>query len=111
MDITNYVLLQEGQPLHAFDLDRLEGSVHVRSAKKGEKMKTLDGEERELSPEVLIIADERKPIAIAGIIGGLESGVTSATRNVLLESAYFLPSRVGRGSKLIGVQTESRLQF
>ncbi len=111
VDITNYVLLQEGQPLHAFDLDRLDGSVRVRSAREGERIRTLDGEERELSPEVLVVADDRKPIAVAGIIGGLESGVTSSTRNVLLESAYFSPSRVRKGSKLLGVQTESSYRF
>ncbi|EDP76340.1 phenylalanine--tRNA ligase subunit beta [Hydrogenivirga sp. 128-5-R1-1] len=111
VDITNYVLLQEGQPLHAFDLDRLEGGIVVRSAREGERIRTLDGEERELDPDVLVIADREKPVAVAGVIGGLDTGVTENTRNVLLEAAYFEPARVRRSSKKLGVQTESSYRF
>lgn len=111
VDVTNYILLQEGQPLHAFDLEKLSGGVVVRSARKGERIKTLDGVERELDEENLVIADEEKPVAVAGVIGGEESSVSSETRNILLESAYFDPKRVRRSSKKLGVQTESSYRF
>jgi len=111
VDVTNYILLQEGQPLHAFDLDKLEGGIVVRSAREGERITTLDGEERELSPEVLVIADNKKPVAVAGVIGGLETGVTEGTKNILLESAYFEPARVRKSSKKLGVQTDSSYRF
>jgi len=111
VDVTNYVLIQEGQPLHAFDLDKIEGGIRVRSARKGEKILTLDGEERSLDEEILVIADERKPVAVAGIMGGLESAVTSETKRVLLEAAYFDPRRVRKGSKKLGLQTESSYRF
>ena len=111
VDVTNYILLQEGQPLHAFDLDKLSGGVVVRSAREGESIVTLDGEERKLSPEVLVIADREVPAAVAGVIGGKESAVTPSTENILLESAYFHPSRVRRSSKLLGIQTESSYRF
>jgi phenylalanyl-tRNA synthetase beta chain len=111
VDITNYILLQEGQPLHAFDLDKLEGGIVVRSARKGEKIVTLDGEERELSEDNLVIADLKGPVAVAGVVGGLESSVTSGTKRILLESAYFEPKRIRRSSKSLGVQTESSYRF
>ncbi len=111
VDITNYILLQEGQPLHAFDLDKISGGIVVRSAKEGERIITLDGEERDLSKEVLVIADQNSPVAVAGVIGGLESAVSSETQNILLESAYFDPKRVRRSSKKLGVQTESSYRF
>ena len=111
VDITNYILLQEGQPLHAFDLDRLEGGIRVRSAKAGERIVTLDGEERILDEDVLIIADGRRPVAIAGVMGGLESAVTFETERILLESAYFDPRRVRKSSKKLGIQTESSYRF
>ncbi|WP_457601138.1 phenylalanine--tRNA ligase subunit beta [Hydrogenivirga sp.] len=111
VDITNYILLQEGQPLHAFDLDKLEGDIVVRSARSGEKITTLDGEERVLDEEVLVIADSFKPVAIAGVMGGLETAVTEETRNILLEAAYFTPQRVRRSSKKLGIQTDSSYRF
>lgn len=111
VDITNYVLIQEGQPLHAFDLDKLEGTVRVRRGKRGERIVTLDGKERSVDEDVLVIADDRGPIAIAGVMGGLESSVTPETRNVLLESAYFDPKRIRRASKKLGLQTESSYRF
>ncbi len=111
VDVTNYILLQEGQPLHAFDLDRLEGGIVVRSAREGERIVTLDKEERELDPEVLVIADHEKPVAIAGIMGGLETGVTEDTENILLESAYFEPTRIRKASKKLGLQTDSSYRF
>ena len=111
VDITNYVMLRDGQPLHAFDLDKLEGGIVVRKAQKGERILTLDGAERELDEEVLVIADFKKPVAIAGVIGGLESGVSEKTTRILLESAYFNPYRVRRSAKKLGIQTESSYRF
>ncbi len=111
VDVTNYILLQEGQPLHAFDLDRLEGGIRVRRAKAGERIVALDGEERILDGEVLVIADERGPVAIAGVMGGLESAVTFETGRILLESAYFDPRRIRKSSKKLGIQTESSYRF
>ncbi len=111
VDITNYVLLQEGQPLHAFDLDKLEGGIRVRSARKDESIVTLDGEEKKLDEDILVIADEKGPVAIAGVMGGLESAVTHETKRILLESAYFDPKRVRKASKKLGLQTESSYRF
>ncbi len=111
VDITNYILLQEGQPLHAFDLDKLDGGIVVRSAREGETIVTLDGEERAIDPDILVIADKSKPVAVAGVMGGLESGVTENTKNILLESAYFEPLRVRRSSKKLGIQTDSSYRF
>ncbi len=111
VDITNYILLQEGQPLHAFDFDKLKGGVKVRRATAREEITTLDGKRRVLDEEVLVIADEEKPVAVAGVMGGLESSVTEETRRVLLEAAYFDPRRVRRASKGLGIQTESSYRF
>ncbi len=111
VDVTNYVMLRDGQPLHAFDLDRLEGGIFVRSARRGEKILALDGNEYELDEEVLVIADSSRPVAIAGVIGGLETGVTENTTRVLLESAYFDPFRVRKAARKLGLQTESSYRF
>lgn len=112
VDITNYVLMETGQPLHAFDLDHLEGrTIKVRRAERGERLVTLDGVDRELDENVLVIADERKPVALAGIMGGSQSEVAEATTNILLESANFNPVAIGRGSKALGLRTEASLRF
>ena len=111
VDVTNYIMIQEGQPLHAFDLGKIRGGIKVRSAKDEERIRTLEGSEVVLSEEVLVIADEEGPIAIAGIIGGEDTAVTESTSSVLLESAYFDPRRVRRGSKRLGIQTESSYRF
>ncbi len=113
VDVTNYVLLELGQPLHAFDLDRLSGrGIVVRVARDGERMTTLDGTERVLQREDLLICDaERAPQAIAGIMGGGSSEVTDSTREILLESAYFDPVGIGRTSKRLGLRTESSARF
>src|SRR5947199_335538 len=90
VDTTNYVLLEYAQPLHAFDLNKLTGpEIHVRRARAQEKLLCLDGVERELTPEMLVIADSKRPVAIAGVIGGEESAVTGETTDILLESANF----------------------
>jgi phenylalanyl-tRNA synthetase beta chain len=111
-DITNYVMHEFGQPLHAFDLDRLaEQRIVVRRARKGEKMKTLDGVERNFDEEMLLICDAEKPVAIAGIMGGEESGISDDTVNVLIESAYFLPSSVRKTSRALGLSSEASYRF
>ena len=112
VDITNLLLLEVGHPLHAFDLDCLEERrIVVRTAKKGEKITTLDGKEHYPTEETLLICDGKKPIAIAGIMGSLESEVGEKTTSVLLEAAYFEPSQVRRASKRMGIHTEASYRF
>ena len=111
-DITNYVLHEMGQPLHAFDLAKLdEHRIVVRRAAPGEKITTLDGVERELDKEMLIIADARKPVAVAGVMGGEESEISNSTADVLIESAYFNPASVRRTARKLGLQTEASHRF
>ncbi len=111
VDVTNYILLQEGQPLHAFDLDKIEGDISIRLAKKGEKITTLDGEEKELTPEDIVISDDRKAVAIAGIIGGENTKVDQNTKNILLEAAVFDHISVRKTSKRLSISTESSYRF
>ena len=112
VDITNYVLLELGHPLHAFDADKLFGSkIRVARAGEGRKITTLDGADRELSPDMLLIWDGKEPVAIAGVMGGEASSVTSETRNIFLESAYFEPTSIRRTSKTLGLKTESSYRF
>jgi phenylalanyl-tRNA synthetase beta chain len=112
VDITNYVMLELGQPLHAFDLEKIEGKkIIVRFAKKGEKILTLDNEEYSLDKEILVIADSKKPIAIAGIKGGKETGISENTKIVFLESANFEPVAIRRGSIKIDLKTDASLRF
>ncbi len=112
VDITNYVLLEMGHPLHAFDADKLSGSV-IKVSKAGKKrsITTLDGIERELSGDSLLIMDAKKTLALAGVMGGEDSSVTSGTRNIFLESAFFAPVSVRRTSKELGLRTESSYRF
>lgn len=112
VDITNYVMLELGQPLHAFDFEKIEKKeVIVRFAKKGEKILTLDDEEYELDKDILVIADAKKPIAIAGIKGGKNSGISEKTKIVFLESANFEPVVIRRGSIKIDLKTDASLRF
>ncbi|MCM8828063.1 MAG: phenylalanine--tRNA ligase subunit beta [Candidatus Omnitrophica bacterium] len=111
VDITNLVLWELGQPLHAFDLDMLEERIIVRRARSGEQIITIDGEKRELSSEVLVIADIEKPVAIAGIMGGLNTEVTEKTKTLFIESAFFDPSRVRKSSKFLGLSTDASARF
>ncbi|RJP24622.1 MAG: phenylalanine--tRNA ligase subunit beta [Candidatus Omnitrophota bacterium] len=112
VDATNYVLMEYGQPLHAFDLDKLEEQrIVVRRAKAGEKLTTIDGDERELDESMLVIADAKNPVAVAGIMGGLDSEVSESTTSLLLESAYFDPSSVRRTSKRLGLSSEASYRF
>src|SRR6185312_16319627 len=111
-DATNYTLMEMGHPTHAFDLDLLEGGkVIVRRARKGEKLKTLDGVERELYPEDLVIADAVKPVALAGVMGGWNTMITGKTRNVLIESAWFDPASVRRTARRQGMHTDASHRF
>lgn len=111
-DITNYVLHEMGQPLHAFDLAKLsEQRIIVRRARSGEKIKTLDGVERHLDKEMLVIADADKAVALAGIMGGEDSEISDATSDVLIESAYFSPASVRRTARLLGMHTDASHRF
>jgi phenylalanyl-tRNA synthetase beta chain len=112
VDVTNYVMFELGQPMHAFDLDKLaEKRIVVRRARAGEKIKTLDGAERTLAKEMCVIADASRAVAIAGVMGGSESEIGFASRNILLESAWFDPISVRRTSKALGLRTEASYRF
>ncbi|MFH1847947.1 MAG: phenylalanine--tRNA ligase subunit beta [Candidatus Omnitrophota bacterium] len=112
VDITNFCLFELGQPLHAFDLDKLnDGAIVVRKARKGEKMTAIDGTEIELDGAMLIIADSKVPVAIAGIMGGLATEVSDNTRTILLESAYFDPVSVRGTSRKTGLSSDSSYRF
>lgn len=112
VDITNYVMLEYGQPMHAFDLRYVEGAhINVRNAKNGEKIMTLDGVERELTDDMLVIADEKKPVAVAGIMGGEYSGIMDDTTTVVFESAYFEPTQVRRTSKALKLKSDASSRY
>ena len=112
VDVTNYVLLEFGQPLHAFDLATLHGpEIRVRFARPGEKLATLDGQTRELAAEDLVIADAERPIALAGVMGGVDTEVGDATTDVLIESAHFHPTRVRLSARRHGLQSEASYRF
>ena len=112
VDVTNYVLLETGHPLHAFDYDLLkENRIVVRTPRAGERITTLDGQDRELKPEMLIIADAENPVAIAGIMGGQDSEVTEKTTRIFLESACFKPASVRKTSRQLMLQSEASVRF
>ncbi len=111
VDVTNYVLLELGQPMHAFDLARLQGSVRVRWAQDGEPLALLDGQTVRLDANSLVIADDRGPLALAGIMGGAASGVTAATRDVFLEAAHFTPAALADRARRYGLSTDSSYRF
>ena len=112
VDATNYVMLELGHPLHAFDLDLLnERRIVVRRARAGEKMRTLDGIERALTPEMCVIADAARAVAIAGVMGGADSEIRSTSSTILLESAWFDPISIRRTSKALGLRTEASMRF
>jgi phenylalanyl-tRNA synthetase beta chain len=111
-DITNYVMLELGQPLHAFDLEKLnERRLVVRRARAGERLTTLDDMERELDGEMLVIADALRPVAIAGVMGGADTEISDTTQDVLIEAAHFAPASVRRTSRALGLQTEASDRF
>ncbi len=112
VDITNYVLLECGQPLHAFDLDRLQGNeIIVRRGRKGETMISIDGHERELNPDMLVIADAMRAVAVAGVMGGLDSEVAEHTTDVFLESAMFDGANIRHTSRALGMTTDASYRF
>lgn len=111
VDVTNYVMLELGQPMHAFDLSKLEGGINVRHAVVGESLKLLDGQTVELTPETLIIADHHKPLAMAGIMGGDDSSVTDSTTDIFLESAFFSPAKLMGCARHYGLHTDSSHRF
>ncbi|MCK4462808.1 MAG: phenylalanine--tRNA ligase subunit beta, partial [Candidatus Omnitrophica bacterium] len=111
VDITNFALMETGQPMHAFDLDKIKGDIEIRKAKKGEVVKTIDGINRTLEDGTLVIADNKGPIAIAGIMGSLDTEVSGRTKNILLESACFDPVSARRTSRILGLSSESSYRF
>ncbi|MGI2294806.1 phenylalanine--tRNA ligase subunit beta [Paenibacillus sp. GXUN7292] len=112
VDITNFVMLEYGQPLHAFDADRIPGGrIHVRLAKEGETLVTLDDQERKLEPHMLLIADDNGPIGLAGVMGGASTEVTESTSNILLESAKFAGSSIRKTSRQLGLRSEASIRF
>jgi phenylalanyl-tRNA synthetase beta chain len=112
VDSTNYTLLERGHPLHAFDFDKLaDNAIHVRRARKGETLVTLDNEKRDLDPLKLLICDGKNPVALAGIMGGAETEISERTTRVLIESAYFDPVVIRKGAKSLGLSTEASYRF
>ena len=111
VDITNYVLLETGQPMHAFDLNKITGAVQVRYALPRESMQLLNGNQIALSPEMLLITDEHRPLALAGIMGGLDSGVTQGTTDIFLECAFFAPAVISGKSFCLGFSSDSAYRF
>ena len=112
VDVTNYVLVELGHPMHAFDFDRLGGGeLRIRRARPGERLRTLDGQNRTLTEDMLVIADAERPQAVAGVMGGADSEVNGATRIIALESAYFQPVSVRRTSKRLALSTDASYRF
>ncbi|KAB2826297.1 phenylalanine--tRNA ligase subunit beta [Aliivibrio finisterrensis] len=111
VDITNYVMLEQGQPMHAFDLAKIDGGIVVRMAEQDEKLTLLDGNEAKLNNNTLVIADQNKALAIAGIFGGKESGVTTETTDIMLECAFFAPDHIRGRARAYGLHTDSSLRF
>jgi len=112
VDVTNFVLMELGQPLHAFDADKISGKkIIVRNAREGEKIVTLDGKERALDPTMLTIADAEKPLVVAGVMGSLDAEVDGATRDIFLEAAYFAPVGIRRTSRKLALSTDSSYRY
>ena len=111
VDVTNYVMIELGQPMHAFDLQHIAGGINVRYGKPEERLKLLNDQEIELTPEFLVIADHAKPLALAGIMGGAASAVTPATQDILLEAAFFAPDVIAGKSRALGFGSDSAYRF
>lgn len=111
VDITNYVMIELGQPMHAFDLNKLDTGIIVRMADQEEKLELLDGQMIKLNTDTLVIADHRKAVALAGIMGGMQSSVDNATRDILLESAFFTPEKIAGKARSYGLHTDSSHRF
>ncbi|MES9940101.1 MAG: phenylalanine--tRNA ligase subunit beta [Candidatus Thiodiazotropha sp. 6PLUC2] len=111
VDVTNYVMLELGQPMHGFDLEKIEERIKVRLASKGEKLTLIGGQEIELTEGTLVIADAKRPVALAGIMGGEDSAVGEGTQNILLESAFFAPTAISGKARAYGLHTDSSHRF
>jgi len=112
VDVTNWVMLEFGQPLHAFDAKKIRGAkIIVRPASAGEKIMTLDGRERALDPSVLVIADAERPLVVAGVMGSVDAEVDGGTTDIVLESAWFAPAAIRRATRLLGLHTDSSQRF
>ena len=111
VDVTNFVMLELGQPMHGFDFDKLEGGINVRNANEGEKLVLLDGKEAILRTDTMVVADENKALALAGIMGGEASSVTDSTKNIYLESAFFMPNKIMGKARTYGLHTDSSHRF
>jgi len=111
VDISNFVMLELGQPTHAFDADKLKGGINVRLARAGEKFLALDGKTYSLKPDNLVVADQERAVGIAGVMGGEETGVSESTRSILLEAAYFLPASVRRTARNLNLPSDASYRF
>ena len=111
VDISNFVMLELGQPTHAFDADKLKGSINVRLARDAEKFLALDGKTYSLKPDNCVIADQERAVGIGGVMGGEETGVTDSTKNILLEAAYFLPASIRRTARDLNLQSDASYRF
>jgi phenylalanyl-tRNA synthetase beta chain len=111
VDISNFVMLELGQPTHAFDADKLTGGINVRLARDGEKFLALDGKTYSLNPDNCVIADQERVVGIGGVMGGEETGVTDSTKNILLEAAYFLPASIRRTARDLNLQSDASYRF
>jgi len=111
VDISNFVMIELGQPTHAFDADKLKGAMNVRLARDGEKFLALDGKTYALKPDNLVIADEERAVGIAGVMGGEETGVSESTKNILLEAAWFLPASVRRTARTLNLPSDASYRF
>jgi phenylalanyl-tRNA synthetase beta chain len=111
VDISNFVMLELGQPTHAFDADKLNGAVNVRLAREGEKLLALDGKTYVLNPDNLVIADQERAVGLAGVMGGEETGVSESTKNILLEAAWFLPTSVRRTARTLNLPSDASYRF
>src|SRR5436853_316946 len=111
VDISNFVMLELGQPTHAFDADKLKGAINVRFARDGEKFLALDGKTYSLKPDNCVVADEERAVGIGGVMGGEETGVTDSTKNILLEAAYFLPASVRRTARNLNLPSDASYRF
>src|SRR5215475_5744977 len=111
VDISNFVMLELGQPTHAFDADKLKGGINVRLARDSEKFLALDGKTYSLKPDNCVIADQERAVGIGGVMGGEETGVTDSTKNILLEAAYFLPASIRRTARELNLQSDASYRF
>src|SRR5204863_2590400 len=111
VDISNFVMLELGQPTHAFDADKLKGSINVRLAREGEKFLALDGKTYSLKRDNCVVADEERAVGIGGVMGGEETGVTKSTKNILLEAAYFLPASIRKTARELNLPSDASYRF